>query len=315
MKTSKFISILLAAAGFAGAFTSCSKNTDIKHGKGDAVIGFAQASYTFKESAGIAKIPVEIIGSPETYPLTFDITCEKLNSDKEVSEIMVFTQTKNFKDNGSVLADSTKVPVIVEFKVIDDADINEDRTYTITITNVKGAKLAEQSSTTVVIKDNDNNPYEKLWGKWTMTGTKSNGDPYSSPVTICGGFTDEEVEANADKVLVAHGFAGYQWSDGTPHFNIAYDGDSETLSIMVGYNMTNPGDVDWGLGGSQYVVAYSYNPASKTISDKIQIPGKWNKDMTEMTFDSSLGLIAMIFSDGTSTGYNWSSCCAIKLTR
>lgn len=315
MKTTRYI-ILLAAAVLSMA---CSKEEPVKHGKGDAVVSFAKSSYTFKESAGIATIPVSITGTPKDYPLTFDIKVEAVTSDKKVDEMFLFTQTSDIKFNGAVMADSTYVPVNIEFKVIDDAEINEDRLFKISIVNVKGAKTGDIASAEVIVKDNDNNPYEKLWGDWIMTGVTTSGAAYSSPVMICGGFTSEEIEANADNRLACCGFAGYQWSDGTPCFYIGFDADNEALAFEFGYDMTIPGDVNWGLGGDQnlpqHAVAYKYDAAAKTYSTKGTIPGVWSKDFNTITFAENYGLAAVIYIGGAESNYLWSSCCNIVLTR
>ena len=324
MNTAKYFSVLLAGVMVAGALSSCSENTDVKHGKGDAVIGFASDTYTFKESAGIVKIPVEIKGSPKDYPLTFDVKCEKVTSDKEVSEIMVFTQMTGFKDNGAVLADSTKVPINIEFKIIDDKDINEDRTYKLSIENVKGATLSETAVANVVIRDNDNNPYEKLWGDWTCTCTNiSSSSSASWPVNISGGFTSEEEEANADKMLVAWGFGGqkedvssYKGYDPLkqPAWYISIDIDAGTLFIQTNTRMADIWSFN-GIDEDCIVKVATAAPGETSPGTTYQVKGTFSKDFNTITFEKGASVFAMVYGvSGTLYG-RWMGFSDLVLTR
>lgn len=311
-----FRNIILASGLILASlnFTSCDLRQfgkDDKHGDGDAVVGFENAAYTYKESAGIVRLPVLITGSPINYPLTFDVKAEAIDLDdlSKLDDLIYFTQLNGLKfyDNGTVY---------VEFEVFDDADINADRTFKLTVTNPSGATLGSVAETVVTIRDNDNNPYEKLWGDWTFNATNaSTGAAVSFAVNLSGGFTPEEEEANADKLLVAWGINNYKWSDHTPVWYIGYDADAGRLSIKVGTQMVAPGDVDWGLGGAQHCNMASYDTETNTISETVEISGTWSDDLKTLTFDPKLGIAAPIYSDGTYTGYVWFRMTNITMTR
>ena len=310
MKIFKNIILASAVALSALSLASCDKK-EVKHGDGDAVVGFAQDTYSFKESAGIVKVPVQITGTPLNYPSTFDVKAEAVDlvNLAKLEDLVLFTQTTEFKDNGNGT-------VYVEFKIKDDTEINDDRSFKLTVVNLQGAKLADLAETTVVIKDNDNNPYEKLWGDWVFHGSKRDGSAGEFNFNISGGFTDEEQEANADKVLVCWGAEGYQWADDhTPVWYMSYDADAQQVAILAGKQMTVPGVIDWGLGGDQYVVSCSWNPAEGTVSEEVDLVGSWSKDLNTITFTPGLGFGAMIYNETGWLKYTWFTYHTITLTR
>lgn len=283
---------------------------ETKHGDGDAVVGFAKDTYTFKESAGIVKVPISITGSPTDYPFTFDVKAEAIDlvDLASLDKLVLFTQTTDFKDYGNG-------DVYVEFKITDDTEINDDRSFKLTIVNAKGAELAELTETTVIIKDNDNNPYEKLWGDWVFHGLDYDLAAAEFSVNISGGFTDEEVEANADKMLVCWGLVGYQWTGGVPVWYMSYDADAKMVAIIPGKKICEPGDVNWGLGGAQHAELWYWNPETGESSSSIELTGTWSDDLNTITFDQTGGFTLRIYSDGEYTGYTWDRYSKIYLTR
>ena len=313
-----FKNIILATGLMIAAFSvaSCdlfSVGEEIKHGDGDAVVGFASTTYAFKESAGIVRVPVDITGSPMNYPLTFDVKAEPVNlvDLNSLDDLVLFTQTTGFKDNGNGT-------VYVEFKITDDTEINDDRTFKLSIVNPQGATLSEVTETVVTIKDNDNNPYEKLWGDWTFHCLDYDLAAYEFTVTISGGFTEEEEEANADKLLVCVGLEGYQWalSDGTgaPLWSMSFDLDAKLLSIKTGKEIAPANYINFGLGGTQTVELWYWNPETGEASKDIEVSGTWSQDLNTITFDQSAGLALRVYADGVYKGV-WDRYSKMSMTR
>ena len=233
MKIFRYSLFVAALLGMAGLMNSCNDD-DSGNGAGDATIGFAKSTYTYKESAGLVKLPVAFTGEPKSYPITFNVSAEIAGTDVKLEEVAHFTQLEGLRYVGN-----EKAPAYIEFELFDNTEINEPRFITLTITSASGAVI-ENGTTTIEVADNDNNPYEKLWGNWTFTGNSiSDGTPQTFDVNISGGFTEEDVAKNADKVLVCWGFAGYKETVATtpanqPVWYINYDADAGTLSIAVG---------------------------------------------------------------------------------
>ena len=238
MKTLKYIAL---AAVSTLMLASCDNKTE--EGAGDAVIGFAKDAYTFKESAGLVRIPMSVEGEAKYWPICFDIKAEISVSDEpEIENIIHFTQATGLKYAGNPDA-----PAYVEFSIIDNLEINDNRTVKLTIENVKGAAVGT-GSTVVEIADNDNNPYDRLMGEWILEGPSIYSDGFSGPqpVTIIGGFTPEEEEANADKTLVCIGFLGKQYPQyQMPVWYLDYNAEAGYLKLRPNALMVPAGYVIW----------------------------------------------------------------------
>lgn len=317
MKLIKNITLAVMASSMAFILSSCNGNE--VEGKGDATVGFAKSSYTYKESAGLVKLPVEFTGEPKQYPITFSVSVKSDDPEIALDTLVHFTQTESLKYVGNKMA-----PVFIEFQIFDNKYINDSRFITLTLTDISGATAAN-ATTVVEIADNDNNPYERLWGNWTLTGKSLSDDSAASfDVNISGGFTDEEVEANADKVLVCWGYAGYM-EDYTgqivpghqPVWYMDYDGETASLSVQVGTLLANI--FSFGIDGYS---DFELKTASLLVSDddadfseKIQIPAKFSADCNTITFQPDYGLCAIIYGDGTYTKYYWKGFYGIVMTR
>lgn len=315
MKILKYSLFTAALLCISGSMNSC--DDDSAQGAGDATIGFAQTAYTYKESAGLVKIPVQFTGEPEAYPITFNVEAQIEGNEVTLDDIALFTQLSGLKYVGN-----EKAPAYIEFQVIDNAEINESRFMTLTISSASGAAIAN-ASTRVEIADNDNNPYEKLWGDWTFTGASiKDGSTTSFDVNISGGFTEEEVAENADKKLVCWGFGG-QKEDVTdygyeppkqPAWYINYDAETESLSIAVNTLMANIwtfNDIDEDVE----VKSASLLPGGQDFNYKTEVPGTWSDDYNTLTFDPDYGFVATVWGvSGTYYGY-WYGYTHIVMTR
>lgn len=286
-------------------------------GKGDATIGFANETYVYKESAGLVKIPIQFTGEPKTYPITFDIVAEMDGTELKVEDLVHFTQTKGMKYAGD-----PEAPAYLEFQVYDNQEINDSRFINLTIANVSGAELAGSGKAVIEIADNDNNPYERLWGNWTLTAS----DGSSFDVNISGGFTAEEEVLNYEKTLVCWGFGGYQ-EDLTayggaytplkqPVWYLNYNAEEGTLSTKSGEVMANI----WSFNGIDEDV--NVKLAAGTVQDgnlhtdhAYQVRATWSEDMNTITFEKGYYLVATVVGvSETYYGY-WMAFGDVVMTR
>lgn len=312
-KMNKYISIIAGIILPVMAAVSCSET---EHGAGDITIGFAQDSYRLKEGAGLSKIQIVVTGEAETYPVSFDIEAKFVNEETvELNDVVHFTQIDNFKISGKDLA-----PVNVEFTVKDNDVINESRYIELSIVNVKGAALSTVSKTVVEIRDNDNNPYDKLMGDWTASATDYNGNRVTFPVNISGGFNPSDVANNEGRVLVCWGFGPYQReSSGTPEkqpvWYMDFDEDNRMLKVRTNVLMANMfqfNDIDYEV--IIRCCTIEPGPAINTISP---LEGSWSQDMNTITFQQGgYGLTAAIYTkEGVYTESVWMIYTDIVLTR
>ncbi len=305
--------ILAAAVLITALIASC---TEEQTGAGDATISFDKTEYTYKESAGLVKIPVIFTGEPEKYPITFDIDVTAEDG-RNPENVIIMTQSKGLRFMG----DQT-VPVYVEFKVIDNQEINEDVNLTFTITGINGATPLNCTAD-VTITDNDNNPYDRLWGEWIFKGYDADGEENSFLVTICGGWSEEEIEQNAEKLLVCWGWGGQQHDfsgeDITPdHQPVWYmDYDAEEGAVAVQANTLMATSWNFSAVSDEYCDLYLLTVMPDwTLSENTKLKGYWNEDMTIITFEGTYGLAARVIGIETQTNYGyWYGFTDITLTR
>lgn len=140
MNKFRYISVVAAFAMAVSGSISCSnENKDA----GDISIGFGQDTYKFKEGAGLSKIQINVAGDGNSYPVTFDVEAKLVSEEgADVNDVIHFTQSKGLKVKGKDIA-----PVYLEFTVKDNDVINETREIELSITNVKGAKVALEKAT------------------------------------------------------------------------------------------------------------------------------------------------------------------------
>lgn len=313
MNKLRHISVIAALLAAAAAMVSCSEE---KKGAGDITIGFAQDTYKFKEGAGLNKIQIDVTGEAETYPVTFDVEAKIVSSEQvEVNDVIHFTQSKGLKIKGKDLA-----PVYLEFTVKDNDVINETRQVELTITNVKGAKVSN-AKTVFEIRDNDNNPYDKLMGDWTASATDYSGAKVTFPVNISGGFTESDINNNEGRVLVCWGFGSYQREFPTsnppkqPVWYMDFDEDAHALYVQTNKVMANVfqfSDISYDV-----IIRCCTILPGNSISLQTPLEGSWSSDMNTITFQSGgYGLTAAIFTtDGEYTDTVWMIFTDIVLTR
>lgn len=293
MKIFKYSLFIAALLGVSGLLGSCD---DDPTGAGDATIGFAQSAYVYKESAGLVKIPVTVTGEPKSYPITFDVSAEIEGTAVTLDEVALFTQLHGLRYVGNPDA-----PAYVEFQLIDNEEINDSRFMKLTITSASGATISN-ATTTIEIADNDNNPYEKLWGNWIFSGnsisSSDGGAVKTFDVNISGGFTAEDIEKNADKVLVCWGFGGQQVNAGTPPkqpvWYINYDADAQSLSISVNTLMGNAWKFT-GIDEDVEIKSASTLPGASDFNYKTQVKGSWSEDLNTLTFEKGYGFAATVW--------------------
>ena len=313
MNKLRHISVIAALLTAAAAMVSCSEE---KKGAGDITIGFAQDTYKFKEGAGLSKIQIDVTGEAETYPVTFDVEAKIVSSEQvEVNDVIHFTQSKGLKIKGKDLA-----PVYLEFTVKDNDIINETRQVELTITNVKGAKVSNVK-TVFEIRDNDNNPYDKLMGDWTASATDYSGAKVTFPVNISGGFTESDINNNEGRVLVCWGFGSYQREFPTsnppkqPVWYMDFDEDAHALYVQTNKVMANVfqfSDISYDV-----IIRCCTILPGNSLSLQTPLEGSWSSDMNTITFQSGgYGLTAAIFTtDGEYTDTVWMIFTDIVLTR
>lgn len=291
--------MLMAAVTF---FAACSSDDDSWNSASDVTVGMAQTEMTVNEGKGLFNVPIEVKGETNgNVFVTVELKEVGANPAKEDVHYYVTDKTINISDGvGNV-----------EIETVDDDDINDPRTFQVTIVDAKGAKISENASTTITLKDNDSEFYSKLQGKWTLSGVDRSGNPISWSVTITG--ASDESEADFNKKLYVGGFAG----ESTCEAELSYYFDKETKQgrlVFEGMGQYAMGAYNFGEPlGPCYVLPFNFKDG-KLTEDPIE--GAWSDDMKTVTFDE--GMMAGIlysYPDVTPTGRAFFFVGNMKLTR
>lgn len=291
--------MLLAVTAF---FAACSDDDASWNSNADVTVEMGKTEVKVKEGAGLFNVPIVVKGET-TAPVRVHVSMRESGSNpakKDVNYIVT--------DTTIVISDGAGK---VEIKTVDDDEINENRTFEVYIVSADGAKVGANSSTTVVLRDNDSEFYEKLQGVWKMKYVDANGAAKEWSVTVTGG--DEESE-DYNHYLYVSGMMGYDWTMAV----LKYDYDKATKQGSLAFDEL--GDyvfadgVDFGLGNAPNSVRLFSKDGRNLTTEPIG--GTWSADFKTVTFDADKVLCGGIFgSDGSFTGYTWFSAKSITMVR
>ena len=191
MKYIKLLSLLVAVL-FLGA---CSDDDVKKNSAADVTVSMGTATISPRESAGVVSLPIKVEG-PTNGMVTLTVETREVGSNPAVENTHYYVTTKKINITGS--------EGYVELEMVDDDEINDPRTFEVTIVKVEHAKLNEGAKTTTVeIRDNDHEPYDRLQGTWTLTYKNYDGAVQRQKVTITG--ADDPSEYIYNKLLYVEG--------------------------------------------------------------------------------------------------------------
>lgn len=191
MKYIKLLSLLVAVL-FLGA---CSDDDVKKNSAADVTVSMGTATISPRESAGVVSLPIKVEGSTNGM-VTLTVETREVGSNPAVENTNYYVTTKKINITGS--------EGYVELEMVDDDEINDPRTFEVTIVKVEHAKLNEAAKTTTVeIRDNDHEPYDRLQGTWTMTYKNYDGAVQRQKVTITG--ADDPSQYIYNKLLYLEG--------------------------------------------------------------------------------------------------------------
>lgn len=191
MKYIKLLSLLVAVL-FLGA---CSDDDVKKNSAADVTVSMGTATISPRESAGVVSLPIKVEG-PTNGMVSVTVETREVGSNPAVENTNYYVTTKKINITGS--------EGYVELEMVDDDEINDPRTFEVTIVKVEHAKLNEAvKTTTVEIRDNDHEPYDRLQGTWTMTYKNYDGAVQRQKVTITG--ADDPSQYIYNKLLYLEG--------------------------------------------------------------------------------------------------------------
>lgn len=282
MKYIKLLSLLVAVL-FLGA---CSDDDVKKNSAADVTVSMGTASISPRESAGVVSLPIKVEG-PTNGMVSVTVETREVGSNPAVENTHYYVTTKKINITGS--------EGYVELEMVDDDEINDPRTFEVTIVKVEHAKLNEAAKTTTVeIRDNDHEPYDRLQGTWTMTYKNYDGAVQRQKVTITG--ADDPSQYIYNKLLYLEGML-LEKSKAQLSFNF----DSANNTCYVSF--TNFMKYNWitGLelqGISQPVDIKLGRLEGNSISES-PVEGVVQEDFNTIKFEEG-ATIACLFTDPAS---------------
>ncbi|MDE7376010.1 MAG: hypothetical protein K2N16_04090 [Muribaculaceae bacterium] len=157
MKYLKIFAFMLGAA----LFTACSNDDDKREFNTvkDVTVSMASTTIDTKENRGIIDVPFVVNGETNGYVV---VTCKVA----EVSNNPAMEDVHYLVTSKSVTLEPKATEGSFEISLVDDREINEAREFIVTLESAAGATLGTQQMCTVVIGDNDSDPYSRLGGQW-----------------------------------------------------------------------------------------------------------------------------------------------------
>lgn len=292
--------MLMAAVTLLGA---CSSDDDSWNSAADVTVGMQSQTMTVSEGKGIFNVPVVVNGETNgNVFVTVEVEEVGTNPAKEDVNYYVTDKTINITDGTGN----------VEIETVDNDDINDPRTFKVTIVDAKGAEIAENAaSTTITLKDNDAEFYSKLQGKWKMTCKNARtGAEINWDVKITG--ASDESEADYNKNLYITGMGGAE-SEVWLSFN--YDKETKTGSLafdQLGTYMMFAANFGDPLGVCGVV---PFNLLDGQLTDT-PITGTWSADLKTVTFGEGTFVAYLVdYETGADKNAAWFKIKDIKLTR
>ena len=291
--------MLLAVVTFFGA---CSSDDDSWNSAADVTVSMKNPTMVIKENMGLTNVPIEVKGKTNGN-VYVTLAVKEVGSNPAKEDVHYYITDKTISISDSI--------GYVEVEPVDDDGINADRTFEITIVEAKGAEIGN-ATTQVSLKDNDSQIYEKLQGKWKLTGVSRQGAPMESVVKIIGA-SDEE-DGDYKNTLYLTGMAvnsssarlSFHYDEKTKQGYVAFDNLGK-YNFIEGYDFTK----DLGIMGN--IVLSNLSNGSLTTTP---IKGTWSEDCKEIVFDQDQVLFGGIYTTGgTFTGYEFFSVTKIKLTK
>lgn len=287
--------MLLAVVTFFGA---CSSDDDSWNSAADVTVSMKNPTMVIKENMGLTNVPIEVKGKTNGN-VYVTLAVKEVGSNPAKEDVHYYITDKTISISDSI--------GYVEVEPVDDDEINTDRTFEITIVEAKGAKIGN-ATTQVSLKDNDSQIYEKLQGKWKLTGVSRQGTPMESVVKIIGASDEKDGDYNHTLYLtgMAVSSSSARLSFDEKNKVIAFDNLGK-YNFIEGYDFTK----DLNIMGN--IVLSNLSNGSLTTTP---IKGTWSEDCKEIVFDQDQVLFGGIYTTGgTFTGYEFFSVTKIKLTK
>ncbi len=284
MKLNKIFALMLAAT----MFTACSDD-DKSWNSSDVTVNMLQSEVSVKENNGIFNVPVAVDGEMNG-PVQVTVEVAEVGENPAMDDVHYLVTEK------TIVIVAEEGAGNIEIRAVDDGDINEARTFTVTIVDVKGGNLGSNATTVVTLKDNDSVFYEKLQARWKMNVTSRYDGEVSWNVNVVG---YQEDQPGYNQTLFVTGILGYDFLQ----LELNYYFDMET---KTGYVEIPLGQSVGAYDASNDIVACGVTDDGYLVLDGT-VKGTWNDDMTQITFEDK-DIVFYVMNPRTGAGlgtFDW----------
>lgn len=285
----------------------------------EVTVSMEQTAMMVKENKGLFNVPITVKGERNG---AVEVDVEVKSTDPACVEDVHYLVTSKH-----IIIPHDKKVGYVEIKSMDDRTINADRTFVIEIVNVRGAKMAETNvATTITLMDNDDIPYDRLGGKWTVTATdmlQEAGPVQVSWTTNLTTVSDESEEGYGSNIIMSpwrmwNGETYEGQLDIMHNLTFHYNASSQTatLDLKLGQVMAEGfalgGENEDGLNLTSCTLR-SATPSMNNYTLNGTVVGTVNEDFTQITFN--LPLMGLLFEANNRPFSYWFYYTDVVLTR
>lgn len=290
MKFSKIFAIGLAAL----TMTACSDDDNNMNSAQDVTVSLGVTTLEVDEddNGSIYNIPVVVDGKANgNVKVTLEVT-----EQTAIEDVHFYVTSKTL-----TIGDTDK-SVNFEFHPTGDDQVNEDRTFTVSIANVEGAQVGANTTCEVKLLDDDVymlDVYPQLLGQYTFSATNQSSGAAVQQVWTMSGV--EEGDAGYPHTAYITGIQGYAWSGFEAY--LGYSPKAKRAWMRFEYGQTIAEEVDFGLGGMMDVKLCGYDGG---VVDSGSETVNFSADLSTINFGASQ-FIGYIYLTGTDTpsGYLW----------
>lgn len=296
MKLYKIFAVALAAL----TMTACSDDDDNIgwNSNADVTVEMGQPTLSVKEGRGMINVPVTVTGEANGN-IMVTVACEETGLTPAQEDVHYYITDK------TIVISPETATAYIEINVIDpDEDINEARTFDLRIVDVTACKIGTPDYTSVTIRDNDGDYYDKMSGRWTVNYIDYDGNEATAQVVLNAA---DEGEAGYNEYYIMTGLMTscsiqvdyiFDTSSMTGRFEIPYGQQVATVSF-TGY-------------GALPVFLMELLPGNYLDREGAAV-GNWSPDFNKVEFpdEPNLGYLPL-----SGTGYLlWDSQQIISFTR
>ena len=216
----------------------------------DAYVSFVRTTAEGFESDDFIWIPVKVEGIYKR-PITVTLSTE----DETAIE-----GTDYHLENNTLYFDEGKMADSVKLFFHDKDEINKDKTFKIYQSQIENALKADKDTimSVTIINDDINKVtlYDDLMGEWTLLIPDGANVPKSCTVTVSGGDTPAEEDANYRKYLVVS-CEKFGESSRPAKWRLSFDAETGALAVVLGEVITKnvpfdkgSRDIKWDRGSA-----------------------------------------------------------------